>query len=307
MNMERKGCLALLVGLLVQTGLQGCSSGGNATQGYADGTRQNRLLMYMDAVEYFADNIHDVRDVYKQTTTLLDLSNQGSRLFLYIDRSHCTSCWKKDIEAITNLADKPECIQNIAVLASGFLGRELDILRQTTGLDIYNAGIGETLPNALRKFSLPFFFVLTQDGKVILPYYPSHEDDEKFLRNYLALAESRMEKTHVNTQSRPSRDAPNIVVDKENLDIGEVRIRRKASGEFALKNVGSTDCEIHQIYSTCSCVLIDEYPKVIKAGKTSYVRFTTVQTTKGAFHHSIRVKISPNSENYALTFHGVCR
>lgn len=298
-----RGLLLTMCVLMLAT-LQSCSTESGS---HSDGARQNRLLMYMEAVEYQADSVHHVGDAYGQATTLLALCGQGSRLFLYIDRAHCTSCWKKDVEVMHALTDKPECARDMAVMASGFVGRELSIMRQNTGLDIYDAGAGEALPSALRKFSLPFFFVLTQDGKLVLPYYPSNEDDEKFLRNYLALAESRMKEAHASARPRPNSDVRSLQVENENLDMGEVRIRRKASGEFVLKNMGDADCELQQIYPTCSCILIDDYPKVIKAGEAGRARFTTVQTNPGAFHHSIRVQTNLDAEAYSLTFHGTCR
>lgn len=293
--------------MLLMVGLQGCLSESSNQAGHSDGASQNRLLMYMEAVEYSADSTCDVKDAYGQVSTLRALGVPGGRLFLYIDRAHCTSCWKKDMEVLSALSDMPLCARDMAVVASGFSGRELNIMRQNTTQDIYDAGDGKSLPGALTKFSLPFFFVLTQDGKLALPYFPSKEDDEKFLRNYLALAESRMKKHEVDAQPHSSSGTHSLVVENENLDLGGVRIRRKASGEFVLKNVGDTDCVVQQIHPTCSCILIDDYPKVIKAGETGCVRFTTVQTNKGTFHHSIRVQTDSDSEVYSFNFHGVCR
>lgn len=54
-------------------------------------------------------------------------------------------------------------------------------------------------------------------------------------------------------------------------------------------------------------VQIDEYPKVVRAGETGVIRFTTVQENKGAFHHGIRVHTDVAHEPYSLTFYGECK
>lgn len=288
-------------------GLQSCSLHDDSHAGNVDGAGQNRLLQYMEAVEYPADSINAVVDIEGNPCTLRNLCSRKGRFFLYIDRRHCVSCWKKDIEVVSTLTDKPDCVSAMAVVASGFSSRELKIMRRETGLDIYSVGADSAIPHALTKFFLPFFFVLTPDGNLVLPYYPSREDDEKFLRNYLSLVEARLNKAVSFEPVWNGTAGRQLAIVNENLDLGEVHVRRKACGTFELRNQGKTDCEIRQIYPSCSCILIDEYTKVIKAGETGRVCFTTVQQYKGKFHHSIQFQTDSEREPYTLVFHGECK
>lgn len=284
----------------------GCSSMNDGHGHAADGHAQNRLMQYMEAVEYPIDGSEVLLGADGDTCDFQKLCADG-HLVLYIDRAHCTSCWRKDIEVMRVLPDMPGIAKSLVVVASGFGSRELRIIRRDTGLEVYGAGMPETLPRALTKFALPFFFALTPDGKIVLPYYPDKDDDEKFLRNYLSLVENRLKKNQAAPQSHSTGRHGGLVVENASLDLGEVRQRRKVSGRFEIRNEGGHDCVIRQIYPTCSCVMIDEYPKVIKAGETGVIRFTTVQENKGTFRHGIQVHTDMASEPCSLVFYGECR
>ena len=283
-----------------------CSSMSDGQERAADGHAQNRLMQYMEAVEYPMDDLIILLGADGDTCDFQKLCADGC-LALYIDRAHCTSCWRKDVEVMQVLPDMPGIAKSLVIIASGFGSRELKIVRRDTGLRVYGAETPEALPRALTKFALPFFFALTPDGKVVLPYYPDNDDDEEFLRNYLSLVENRLEKTQLVPWPGSTGRHDTLVVENADLDLGIVGQRRKVSGKFEIRNEGRRDCVIQQIYPTCSCVLIDEYPKVIKAGETGVIRFTTVQENKGSFRHGIQVHTDMSCEPCSLTFYGECK
>lgn len=78
--------LALLSGFCC-----GCSSMSDGQESSADGHAQNRLMQYMEAVEYPIDGSGVLLGADGDTCAFRELCTEG-HLVLYIDRAHCTSC-----------------------------------------------------------------------------------------------------------------------------------------------------------------------------------------------------------------------
>ena len=293
-------CMALMIAFT------GCSRIGEEAGSVTEGNTANRLMLYMEAVEYTAESIWEITDINDNTRSLRNSCTEG-RFAIYIDRKHCSSCWKKDIEVLLSLSDVPVCAKSLVIVAKDFESRELKIIHRDTGLEVYDAGTKEIMPYALTQFSLPFFFALSPNGKIILPYYPSNEDNERFFRNYLSLVENRLKHDTKKRETDTGKQQGMLIIKNANLNMGTVKMQRKASGMYEIKNAGRRDVIIRQIYPSCSCVLIDDYPKIIKAGETGIIRFTMVQSTRGQFHHSIQIQTDLDSKPYTMNFYGECQ
>ena len=263
----------------------------------------NKHFQYMETIEYPLDSNLTFRSNSGESLSVKEISRLA-HLCLYIDKRHCSSCWKDEIRNLTNWCDSVEFSSAPILIANNFSRRDLKIMQEETILKIYSIGSQLDFLRPLTKFNVPFYFVLSQDGHACSPYFPSNEDMGVYPKRYFVHARN-LTKQAKECEYSEGDDA--LVLLNENVELGTIPYRKKIDISFKMKNVGKRLCKVLECQPSCSCIMVDSFSSVISPGEIGYVAITTVQNNKGSFQHSVRIKTDFADRPYNVNFMGECK
>ncbi len=261
----------------------------------------DKLLQYVEAIEYPIDsNLHFTNS--KEKSFRVSEISSYPRVCLYIDGRHCTSCWKDEMRNLKYWNDSARFAIRPIIIANNFSGRELKIIQKQTDFEIYSMGSQINFLPALTKFNVPFYFVM-EGGYVCCPYFPSKNDMGDFPVRYFKHISNLTKR--MDAKKTGAANALSLL--NADVELGTVDFRKKISITYTMKNLGNTICKVFDCQPSCTCIVVDSFSSVIPPGETGYVAITTVQNSKGAFQHSVRIHTDYSREPYEVHFTGVCK
>ena len=244
---------------------------------------------------------HDISDLkifssHGDTMSLSSLAKYGVRIGIYAHRSQCSDCWKVIARNIQNICNMYHVTEPF-ILADGFRPIDLRIMAKDDNIIVPFFGLLENDDSYIAKMSRvgkPFVFLLNQDSSISsVMFY--NDAIVPILEEYLK------------SLSVDSLNKGCLVVDKPNIKLGTVPIRREFSLHYSIKNSSNKICKIKEVTPSCSCVEIKDYPSQINPGKTSDIDVVFTSDLFGPFMREIEVYTDFQDEPYVLTIEGNCQ
>ncbi|WP_306302546.1 DUF1573 domain-containing protein [Segatella baroniae] len=99
--------------------------------------------------------------------------------------------------------------------------------------------------------------------------------------------------------------AQKLIVEKESINVGQVRYRSPITVEFKLTNKGSRPVQIEQVRTSCGCTTVVDDHHTIAGGKEYTLKATYDAATLGHFQKEIGLYTSNRKQPLMLKIRGV--
>jgi len=234
-------------------------------------------------------------------TACTDILQKPFKILLYIDSTGCTSCrlrfydWKSLIEEADSIA--PESVSFIFIFQPK-KKKELQLLLRQHQL---NYPVIVDLTDKINKQNhfpkkRPYqCFLLNKNNTVLMVGDPFI--NPKIWELYKKLMSiDPIKKTTLSTI---------LQVDSTELNFGHIRINKKSTLCFMLKNTGEKPLVIYSAKTSCGCSHADFDKMPIKPGKTTVISVTMRPDSKGYFYKTIDVYANTNNSPVRLSIKGI--
>lgn len=244
-----------------------------------------------------------VKDRAGDSLLLRSVASDGPRLGLYISRSQCEPCWEEALARLERLMREEKLAAAPFVLADSYNPREFKLLRQRhkSPVPFYSVGREFAIEHLTRPNS-PFYFILYPDGTWSSVFYADGlygllGDD------YFRMAASlcRHNAAPLPQAGVPAKKQAGLVLVNSSVDLGKVRLRKKYTAVFRVRNEGDKACVIQHAHPLCNCLSLEEVPHVVLPGDTASFKVAFLSTGKGFVRRSVQFRVKDNPATYLLS------
>lgn len=229
----------------------------------------------------------EIRDAKMRQTTLETVLNGSPKLCLFIDRSQCDVCWKKAIDFIKENV-KGKDLAQVCILLSGFQPNDIRQFQTiAAGIPVYYlADMPQELVGKIEK-SKTHLFVLENAQMISHIFAPDglyESIGKEYLEAFLKLSQQAEGLHHVVKAVNPE-------IAKDSL-----LLRKKEVFVLKVENTSSQSVGIAKVTPSCTCIMVQSFPKNIQPHSTSEIKVVLVPETKGWMMRTITVELGNGQE-----------
>lgn len=229
----------------------------------------------------------DIRDVQMKRTSLDEILKTGPRLCLFIDRSQCDVCWKKAIDFIKDNV-KGKNLSQVCIMLSGFQPNDMRQF-QSIAADIpiyYLVDMPQELAGKIEK-GKTYFFVL-ENARLISHLFEPEGLYESMGKEYIQ-GFQKLSRLAKSSQQFVRAINPEIVRDSLSL-------RKKEAFLLRVENAGRQQVGITKVSPSCTCIMVEDFPKYMMPHSIGEIKVVLVPETKGWMMRTITVELDNGQE-----------
>ncbi len=244
-----------------------------------------------------------VKDRVGDTLLLRSVASDGPRLGLYISRNQCEPCWEEALAHLEWLVREKKLTTSPFVLAESYNSRDFKLLHQRHKSSVPFYSIGkEFAVEHLTRANNPFFFILYPNGAWSSIFYVDGLygllGDDYF---QMAANLCRHNVAPLPQAGQPAKKQAGLVLVNNSVDLGKVRLRKKYTAVFRVKNEGDQACIIQNTHPLCNCLSLEDVPHVVLPGDTASFKVAFLSTSKGFVRRSVQFRVKDHPATYLLS------
>lgn len=256
---------------------------------------------FLNQINQMKLNINDsisFRDTSGNKIGLSQITN-GTRLGIYMDTYGCDMCSKEAIEYVRKKIGISPTIPAPFIIANSNNSnpRDLKLFSRKIPFPLYSIDVRlDKNMMYLSELHKPFYFLLETNGTMSSVFFAQEDINLVFRDDYFAKILNKI-------SIKDAAKSLNIV--PKDMDLGEIKIRKKYNITFTIENNTTTNCWITSIKSYCGCITShkkDNY--AIAPGKVDTVTASIVLTDEGQFSRQILLETNYRKEPYIFTVSG---
>lgn len=273
--------------------------------------KTNTELVYNDEITYKNDLINDlintisiqsdfsgyykfsedfiVKDIDGKSLMLRDIINK-STIVLYIDRFQCQSCFVEEINELKERIKKDIIDIQPVIFAGNFQLRDFKALIKSEGVDIESYMVDCTQSDFLGKMCKsghPYFFLIRDDYEVSNVFFSNNKTRPHLNERYFI----NLNKVSKMDMNEDMNEDNNLMIIEPTINLGNIKLKKKYSTTFEIKNNGQTPIVINSISSSCGCVIPSRDITPLMPGSSRHINVDIIPTERGDFSKSITLDV----------------
>lgn len=260
------------------------------------------MLQHIQSIEGHVDTNTRLHSLSHKESVLEDVVRDGARVGLYIDRLQCSDCWERALSYMKKVAPTIQHLPKPFVLVGGYNRRDFILLNQTHDIPFPVYLMEHSLPlKHLTSQNQPFYFVLEPGGRLSSVFYP-----EELYGMMGELYFKTMAGACYREQGPEATVLEPEYIDllDEEIDFGQISVRKKKKLTFRVKNTGKRKIEIKNVRTSCNCVLLEATPRYILPGETGLFKVIFLSSSKGYFVREVLFNTNQSNTVYKLRMKG---